>query len=848
MKRRTRLFLICALALLGTAPATARADIVFDDIGFEILDAAGEPEVRAGAHPDRLIQSFKISGLSTASERMKEMVVQLPPGLMGSGNSVPLCPRPQANTIFALCDPETQVGVVKLGEELSPVYAVPAAPNEAAAFAVPIFKTAMLSGRLRADQGLSLRLGDLEDPPLINPESVEGEIQLWGVPADHQTGTSIPRRALLTLPTRCDLPPLSVDLAVRSWEQPDRFQIQSATTGQVLTGCAELGFDPSFAFSLDDRRADVPSGARIDVAIPQEPDPDRRATSLLRDLSATLPAGVTVSPGGATGVLACSDAQFGLGSTDDPTCPQSSRVGTVELRPAGLDEPVSGVLYLGQEQPADRFRLFVAAAAAGSQLKFVGSLRADPQTGRLTTTIHNLPQVPFETMSLRFDGGPGALLATPLACGPAPTSARFTPYSGNPAVERAGSVAVGGACSRPFAPTFSGGSTDARAGHPTSFTVTVRRQDGEQLPERLTIALPPGLGAALGKVGSCSAAQAQSGTCPADSRIGAAVAELGPGTTAARLAGDVYLTGPYRRAPFGVALVLPAKLGPFDLGTLVVRGALRVDLLSGQVQVEMDSLPTIFEGLPIRFQAIGLDLDRPGFMRNPTSCAPTRMTASLRSTEGASATPSTPFALHGCVDLPFRPSFSMALEGAGQLRAGGKPGLRMTMRMPAGGANLRSVEARLPRLLELDSRNLDELCARRKASEGSCPRSARIGTARASTPLLAQPMKGFVYVVQPRGGGSPDLWASLSGQGLEVNLRGETVVRGGQTETRFVDMPDFPLKLLSLQMTAGEDGVLRLKRKPCGRLSAPTDLSAQNGARRKVRTRVEVRARCKRDG
>lgn len=263
----------------------------------------------------------------------------------------------------------------------------------------------------------------------------------------------------------------------------------------------------------------------------------------------------------------------------------------------------------------------------------------------------------------------------------------------------------------------------------------------------------------------------------------------------------------------------------------------------------MDSLPTVFEGVPIRFQTIALDLDRPGFMFNPTSCAPTRVVASLRSQGGIDAKASTPFRLHGCVDLPFKPSFSVALGNAKQLHEGGKPSLRMSMRMPARNANLRSVEVQLPGVLKLDSGSLKELCARGRAVQGRCPRSAEIGTASARTPLLRQAMSGPLYLVQPRkNGSSPDIWASLEGQGLEMNLRAETAVHKGRAETKFVDLPDFPLKSLGLRLAAGDGGVLKLKRRPCGNLVAPTELNAQNGAEATLRTRVAVRASCNGDG
>jgi hypothetical protein len=44
----------------------------------------------------------------------------------------------------------------------------------------------------------------------------------------------------------------------------------------------------------------------------------------------------------------------------------------------------------------------------------------------------------------------------------------------------------------------------------------------------------------------------------------------------------VYLTGPYKGAPYGLAVEAPAVAGPFNLGTVVVRQALYVDPTTAQ--------------------------------------------------------------------------------------------------------------------------------------------------------------------------------------------------------------------------------------------------------------------------
>lgn len=125
---------------------------------------------------------------------------------------------------------------------------------------------------------------------------------------------------------------------------------------------------------------------------------------------------------------------------------------------------------------------------------------------------------------------------------------------------------------------------------------------------------------------------------------------------------------------------------------------------------------------------------------------------------------------------------------------------------------------------------------------------ALVGTAAARTPLLGQRMNGSLYAVQPKGDGSPDIWASIRGQGLEINLRARTEVHDGQAVAKFLDLPDFPLRSLVLRLRGGAAGLLKLKRRPCGHLLAPTELKAQNGMSVALSSRVAVAASCTRDG
>lgn len=859
MRSRTAVGALLALALAALAPAARGADFAIAPDSFQIrtLDAAGLPDNRAGAHPDRLQVEFAIDP-GDANATVKDVSFEFPPGLAGDASAVPAC----AQDVYENggCPESTEVGTFGLQvKDGGPVETVPLLniqppPGRSAEFGTFIlfFKTPIVVRIRPTDYGLTLSSSDL-----VQLKNFRIRIELWGVPADHYEGSDpvLPRRAFLTTPARCG--PMTAAMRVRSW-QPGAPWLGATTASPPLEGCQALPFEPRLGMQLTDPAADVSTGVQTTLSFPEYDDPDGLIGSNPRTVSIRFPDGMSVSPAGAASLAACSDLQFGLGSEGAPTCPPASRVGTVSIESPQVEGSLSGGVFLGQEQRNERFRLFVAAAGGGVELKLTGSLRADPATGQLTARLGNLPQIPFTRMALDIDGGPRGLLASPLSCGRSKASASFDPYGEGAPVESSQDIVIrahapGAQCSSPpFAPKVTAGSTEARAGRRTSFAMTLRREDGEQLPDRFSVELPAGLSPAVRSVGRCDAVAAATASCPDASRVGTTVAEFGSGPNPATLTGDAYLTGPYKRAPFGLAMVFDAAIGPFQLGKLTVRGKVSIDSLSGRATLETDSLPEAFEGIPLRFQTIGLDLDRPGFLHNPTSCAATEVRATVWAKGGASAGSTTPFALKGCNSLGFRPTFAMRLSGRSQLHRHGKPGLRITARLPRGNSNLRTIGISLPRLLKFDLGALTQLCSRTDALRDRCPATSRVGSSRARTPLLADVLGGPVYVVQPKGDGSPDLWASVEGSGVHLNLRGKTASKHGRAVVTLTGLPDMPLSTLAIRLDGGEDGALSLAGSPCRdgharRIVAPISAEGQDGAFGLSRVRVAAASDCDAD-
>ena len=313
----------------------------------------------------------------------------------------------------------------------------------------------------------------------------------------------------------------------------------------------------------------------FDPSIPQAPEP--------KDITVKLPAGLAISPSSADGLQACSDQasdpagdQVHYDTTSPVTCPDASKIGTAVATSPLLAthdpqsdevngaEPIPGDVYLLKPHPGDlpvggngegKFRLLIQLENAryGINLKLPGVAVADKQTGQLTTTFLDNPQLPSKHITVSLLEGPRAPLMTPTTCGKYETTSDFVPWStpGTPDAEPTASFEVksgpnGGACpasaaARPFAPTMSAGTTSSAAGQSSPFVLRLNRADGEQELSSLQATLPKGLAAKFTGIPYCSdaalaaaatrpgKAEQPSPSCPA-SRIGSVTVGAGPGT------------------------------------------------------------------------------------------------------------------------------------------------------------------------------------------------------------------------------------------------------------------------------------------------------------------------------
>jgi len=659
-------------------------------------------------------------------------------------------------------------------------------------------------------------------------------------------------RPYLTLPTSCE-GPLAFAVRADSWQAPGA-AVERGVQTPALSGCGMLGFDPQIAAQLSDPRASSPSGYVFDIDVDQSglTDRARRAASPIRKAAVALPEGVTINPSVGSGLGVCTPQQYAAetaGSAPGAGCPNESKIGDFTVRSPIVAETVQGSIFLaapGDNPFGSMLAIYLVAKSSqrGILVKVAGELKPDPVIGRLTATFDRLPQIPYAQLEIHFREGQRSPLATPASCGTLQTSADLTPWR-DASLVRHDSLALpitagvgGGPCPQgiaPFAPQASGGSANSQAGAYSPFYLHLTRTDAEQEITSYSATFPPGLLGKLAGIPYCpdaaiAAAAGRSGveerdrpSCPAASRIGRTIAGYGVGTVPTYAPGGLYLAGPYRGAQVSVVAIDSALVGPFDLGTLVVRSAIRLDPVTAQASIDAtgtDPIPHIVDGIPIHLRDVRVYIDRPEFTLNPTSCDPMRIASALNGSgpsfgtaaDDSLATAIASFQAFNCGSLGFRPGVALRLKG-GTTRSR-HPSLQVTVRPRPGDANIAAASVALPPSLFLDQANIEGVCTGKQFAAQACPANSIYGRARAYTPLLEKPLAGPVYL-RTSEHLLPDLVFALRGDGFEVDPAGRIDSYKGGIRGTFPTIPDAPVSKFELVMRGGSKGLLQNSANVC---------------------------------
>jgi hypothetical protein len=711
--------------------------------------------------------------------------------------------------------------------------------------------------------------------------------------------------AFATNPDDCAAGPLSAKLEINAWVEPNNWQyveapMFAASSTQGVTGCQSLRFAPELQarpVGPEESERDTPTGYEVELVMPHEQEglttPEDLAPADLKDAVVKLPEGVSVSPGAANGLVACQASGpegIDLGSEDlvsdenkvqegeemgadgfvhpaSGHCPEASQIGEVEVETPLLEAPLKGHVFVaapscgGAGQPAcspssaqdgELFGLYLEIAGSGVIVKLELHTSVNPVTGQITASVSEAPQLPFSRMRMRLKGGQDAPLANPRSCGSHEVTSDMTPWSApyTPVATSSSSFGIGG-CANGFAPSFSAGmSQSLYAGTYSPFTTTFSRQDGEQDLSGVTVALPPGLLGKIAGIARCgetevAVAEANTGTCPEASKLGAATAAAGAGSEPFWQSGNVYLTGPYDGAPFGLAIVVPANAGPYHLGNIVVRARIEINSSTAQVTVTSNPLPQMIDGVPLRIKTVNVTISREGFMFNATNCAHQQITGTITSAQGTQAGVSTGYAPSVCGSLPFKPVFSASTSGRTSKQDGASLSVKITKQ--AGEANIAKVDLTIPAQLPSRLTTLQKACteAQFNANPAGCPPASDIATATVHTPLLGAPLTGPVFFVSHGGAAFPDVEMVLQAEGVRLIVDGHTQIKDGVTYSRFETVPDAPFTSFEFVAPQGQYSIFSAN----GSLCSPTKterVKERVTVRRKGRTRKLTRTITKR--
>jgi hypothetical protein len=856
------------------------------------------------------------------------------------------------------CPPASQVGTISFQifvtgtsaeEVLIPLYNM-----EVTSFGVAAELGFNVAGVVIQELPATVRPGDsgitVESPNierLGEPRNIS--VTTWGLPASHvhdpQRGlecyshftpacsggdeeAKIPVMPFLSNPTGCEAH--VAHMHADSWEQPGSWS-EAQAEASPLGECERVPFHPSIEVVPTTRSAESSSGLEVSLVVPQSwENPYSVATAHLKDTTVTLPVGYTANPSLAAGLGACTVAQFASETSSSPAgsgCPPESKIGEVDVEtPVLAEKHLTGNIYIATpfENPSGSLLalyIVVKDPQRGIIVKLAGKIEPNETTGQLVTTFDNNPQVPFSRFTLKLRQGANSPLVSPPTCGSYTAQADLTPWSEPLTADHLLSPAFdietgigGGPCPSggvpPFAPAVTTGTINNAAGTYSPFYLRIERKDGEQELTRFSTVMPPGLTGSLTGVPFCPDAAVQaakertgphggqeeldSPSCPAASRVGHTIVEAGVGTVLAQTPGSLYLAGPYHGAPLSLVSITSAKVGPFDLGTVVIRFALRINPITAQVEVDAtgsDPIPHIIKGIVVHVRDIRAYIDRAGFIKNPTSCE--RMSIANVVT-GAGADPanpagqssvlvSSPFQAADCQSLKFKPTFSASTESKDSFNNQGAS-LKVNLAANQGPsastgqgveANIAKVKVELPVALPSRLTTLQKACtaAQFNLNPAGCPAASNIGYAVVHTPILPVPLEGPAIFVSHGGEAFPSLILVLQGYGITIDLVGTTFIsHAGITSSTFKTVPDQPFNTFELTLPTGKFSALaaltnvckpvkkatvsklvsvkrkgktvKVRKKVSATVAAPllmpTEIVAQNGAVLKQSTKISV--------
>jgi hypothetical protein len=383
-------------------------------------------------------------------ESVKDIVVDIPPGLIGNPNAIPYDERCDISTFeTSICPDSATVGTFAIDLDIfsSPSSLLPlttiGGPDGAGITKVSLLKTdpevpakigifvraitvfqdtrTVLSIAPLTDQGLKLRTMNVDDLP--HDILRKSDLKKYELRLDHMKLTLFGKLAnghnFMTNPASCE------DWTSQLWanatyvnDNTDSHPLGDGSDGYVAAqphtvhpDCSNAGSIPfpiTGNVAIDTPGRDTAPAFDFTIANPGV-EGDGQVSSTPKKIVTTIPASINVDVQqlGRT----CSLANFYAN-----TCPITSKVGSVKIETPLIRAGLSGNVYLVKRDPKaglPDLGLYVTGAITFLQLgsnRYVGE-----KHNQIETTFDNIPQVGFTKLTFHLDGGPQGLLRS-LSC------------------------------------------------------------------------------------------------------------------------------------------------------------------------------------------------------------------------------------------------------------------------------------------------------------------------------------------------------------------------------------------------------------------------------------------------
>ena len=382
----TTIATVAAILVALSAAGNANAAFQISSFSATALNRDGSVDLEAGSHPFEYVVHFSVNTNSSGELEgvMREVSVDLPPGLVGNPQAIPQCSGAAFEGLQVACPGNSQIGIVEAKPEGSPLTfinlfnVVPPAGVPARIGGSFFGVTSFLDAAVRpSDYGITV--SDIALPTTTAKiQSVTARI--WGVPADpahdalrqcrgpekeliNGCSSDVGPVPFLTLPTSCS-GPLRTTLTVHSVAEPT--VPRSATTESLdggghlagLGSCGKEPFKPTISVRPETTASSSPSGLNVELSLPQNQSATLPATAHLKNATVTLPKGLVLNPSTATGLAACAlqgGEGINLPGSSEPAagepakCPPASKVGTVDVDTPLLDHTLPGTVYIARQ-------------------------------------------------------------------------------------------------------------------------------------------------------------------------------------------------------------------------------------------------------------------------------------------------------------------------------------------------------------------------------------------------------------------------------------------------------------------------------------------------------------------